>query len=105
MTSCIQPTLGMEPLIQMAAMRRRFVSVCSSSKPEEDTTDLYDCAPISASDPLSANMFAITALHLERFQEKVIVIQIMVGIVQQWIEPIFQRSENSFSVSETQNLS
>ncbi|XP_073328907.1 diacylglycerol O-acyltransferase 1-like [Pagrus major] len=37
---------------------------------------------------------------LHRLLEMVIVIQIMVGIVQQWIEPIFQRSENSFSVSE-----
>ncbi|KAI3371719.1 hypothetical protein L3Q82_024282 [Scortum barcoo] len=34
---------------------------------------------------------------LHRLLEMVIVIQIMVGIVQQWIEPIFQRSENSFS--------
>ncbi|XP_041652217.1 diacylglycerol O-acyltransferase 1-like [Cheilinus undulatus] len=33
---------------------------------------------------------------LHRLLEMVIVIQIMVGIVQQWIEPIFQRSENSF---------
>ncbi|KAG7249693.1 hypothetical protein CRUP_032088 [Coryphaenoides rupestris] len=36
---------------------------------------------------------------LLRLLEMVILIQIMVGIVQQWIEPIFQRSENSFSVS------
>ncbi|KAM7414063.1 hypothetical protein PAMA_019061 [Pampus argenteus] len=34
---------------------------------------------------------------LHRLLEMVIVIQIMVGIVQQWIEPIFQRSENAFS--------
>ncbi|XP_071345658.1 diacylglycerol O-acyltransferase 1-like isoform X1 [Trachinotus anak] len=34
---------------------------------------------------------------LHRLLEMVIVIQIMVGIIQQWIEPIFQRSENSFS--------
>ncbi|XP_069019585.1 diacylglycerol O-acyltransferase 1-like [Embiotoca jacksoni] len=34
---------------------------------------------------------------LHRLLEMVVVIQIMVGIVQQWIEPIFQRSENSFS--------
>ncbi|KAM8752007.1 diacylglycerol O-acyltransferase 1-like isoform 1-T1 [Acanthopagrus schlegelii] len=34
---------------------------------------------------------------LHRLLEMVIVIQIMVGIVQQWIEPIFQRSQNSFS--------
>ncbi|XP_040895194.1 diacylglycerol O-acyltransferase 1-like isoform X2 [Toxotes jaculatrix] len=34
---------------------------------------------------------------LHRLLEMVIVIQIMVGIVQQWIEPIFQRSEHSFS--------
>ncbi|XP_028442086.1 diacylglycerol O-acyltransferase 1 isoform X6 [Perca flavescens] len=34
---------------------------------------------------------------LHRLLEMVTVIQIMVGIVQQWIEPIFQRSENSFS--------
>ncbi|KAM7396318.1 hypothetical protein PAMP_019364 [Pampus punctatissimus] len=34
---------------------------------------------------------------LHKLLEMVIVIQIMVGIVQQWIEPIFQRSENSFS--------
>ncbi|KAM9754274.1 diacylglycerol O-acyltransferase 1-like isoform 1-T5 [Menidia menidia] len=34
---------------------------------------------------------------LHRLLEMVVVIQIMVGIVQQWIEPIFQRSENSFA--------
>ncbi|XP_062419148.1 diacylglycerol O-acyltransferase 1-like [Pungitius pungitius] len=34
---------------------------------------------------------------LHRLLEMVIVIQILVGIVQQWIEPIFRRSENSFS--------
>ncbi|XP_075875410.1 diacylglycerol O-acyltransferase 1-like [Nelusetta ayraudi] len=34
---------------------------------------------------------------LHRLLEMVIVIQIMVAIVQQWIEPIFQRSERSFS--------
>lgn len=34
---------------------------------------------------------------LHRLLEMVVVVQIMVGIVQQWIEPIFQRSENSFS--------
>ncbi|KAM4619188.1 diacylglycerol O-acyltransferase 1-like [Polymixia lowei] len=34
---------------------------------------------------------------LHRLLEMVILAQIMVGIVQQWIEPIFQRSENSFS--------
>ncbi|KAF7644688.1 hypothetical protein LDENG_00217620, partial [Lucifuga dentata] len=34
---------------------------------------------------------------LHRLLEMVILIQIMVGIVQQWIEPIFQKSENSFS--------
>ncbi|XP_047237539.1 diacylglycerol O-acyltransferase 1-like isoform X2 [Girardinichthys multiradiatus] len=32
-----------------------------------------------------------------RLLEMVVVIQIMVGIVQQWIEPIFQRSDNPFS--------
>ncbi|XP_070686692.1 diacylglycerol O-acyltransferase 1-like [Pempheris klunzingeri] len=37
---------------------------------------------------------------LHRLLEMVIVIQIMVGIVQQWIEPIFQRSENSFSIMD-----
>ncbi|KAM6946379.1 diacylglycerol O-acyltransferase 1-like [Aplochiton taeniatus] len=34
---------------------------------------------------------------LQRMLEMVILAQIMVGIVQQWIEPIFQRSENYFS--------
>ncbi|XP_039892430.1 diacylglycerol O-acyltransferase 1-like [Simochromis diagramma] len=34
---------------------------------------------------------------LHRLIEMVVVVQIMVGIVQQWIEPIFQRSEISFS--------
>ncbi|KAM8892571.1 diacylglycerol O-acyltransferase 1-like isoform 1-T2 [Spinachia spinachia] len=38
---------------------------------------------------------------LHRLLEMVIVIQILVGTVQQWMEPIFRRSENSFSVSET----
>ncbi|XP_056454833.1 diacylglycerol O-acyltransferase 1-like isoform X1 [Gadus chalcogrammus] len=37
---------------------------------------------------------------LHRLLEMVILIQIMVGIVQQWIEPIFQRSENSFSTMD-----
>ncbi|XP_075996457.1 diacylglycerol O-acyltransferase 1-like [Genypterus blacodes] len=37
---------------------------------------------------------------LHRLLEMVILIQIMVGIVQQWIEPIFQRSEKSFSDME-----
>ncbi|XP_038561804.1 diacylglycerol O-acyltransferase 1-like isoform X1 [Micropterus salmoides] len=37
---------------------------------------------------------------LHRLLEMVTVIQIMVGIVQQWIEPIFQRSENSFSIMD-----
>ncbi|XP_019125457.2 diacylglycerol O-acyltransferase 1 [Larimichthys crocea] len=37
---------------------------------------------------------------LHRLLEMVIVVQIMVAIVQQWIEPIFQRSEYSFSTMD-----
>ncbi|XP_029951241.1 diacylglycerol O-acyltransferase 1-like [Salarias fasciatus] len=38
---------------------------------------------------------------LHRLLEGVVLIQIMVGIVQQWIEPIFQRSETSFCSMDT----
>ncbi len=38
---------------EMAVMRKRFSSVCSSSSTEEDSASLYDSILISATDPPS----------------------------------------------------
>ncbi|XP_031141354.1 diacylglycerol O-acyltransferase 1-like isoform X1 [Sander lucioperca] len=46
----------------MAAMRKRFSSVCSSSSAEEDSAGLYDSVPISAADPPSEQDHAYAAL-------------------------------------------
>lgn len=47
---------------EMAAMRKRFSSVCSSSSAEEDSAGLYDSVPISAADPPSEQDHAYAAL-------------------------------------------